>query len=278
MLARAGYISILDVWRKGNSDNHKAYFIKVRVNDFSLCFEEEKYIKEIDEFRQKERDEIVNGKDAVNQLLSTDDWGCYANVFKSVFNYPGRLCGGCPYCRKNNVPEYHEESKQYLNTNEMIEHQKKFHYRNFASVCTDQKSTILVGYENKPSKEDVEKIILRLAISEANVIVLENTDDLDIKDYRLIDNNSILILGVDELMNMPEAFACGTIVYFLGENELANNKMLKYSKKCLRRKWDVNQIFIANVDYYWQDEKRMLVDCVEDVKLMSSILGEEIIC
>jgi hypothetical protein len=278
MLARAGYITILDIWRKGNSNNHKAYFIKIRINDISLCFDEDKYISEIDDFRQKERDEIVNGKETVNQLLTSDDWGCYANAFKSVFNYPGRLCGGCPICRKNGAAEYREETKHYLLTNAVIEHKKKFHFRNFASVCTDQRSKILIGLENSLSEEEKIKLVEKLIIAEAYIFAFADTDFLHIQDYDLLENNDVLLLNTNELLAMPDSLVSGTIVYFFGDKEEDNNKMLRYSKRCAKRKKEVNHIFVANIDYYWPDENRKLIDCVEDVKLVSTILGEENIC
>ena len=114
MLARAGFVTILDVWRKKTKDNHKAYFVKVRINDFDIWNNEQLYIAKIDDFREKERQELILGRETVKQLLETDEWGCYANAFKSIFLYTEKLCGGCPFCRKNGVEEYYDKAKQYL--------------------------------------------------------------------------------------------------------------------------------------------------------------------
>ena len=278
MLARAGYLSIRDVRRKGNTDSHKAYYIKVQINDVNICFKEEEYKKKIELFREKERKEIVEGKEAVKSLLEQDLYGCYANTFSLVFSLPSRLCGGCPICRKNGAVEYHETAKQSLITSVNMEFKKAFHYRNFASVCTDSCSVTMIGYEKKLSDADYIRLIKKLMIAEVNIIVLENWDRLKSSDFDKNDNKEVLILSIDEISMVPKKFICGNIAFFFGEKEETNRKMLEYAKKNILRNKNINPIFVADLEYYDQDEKRMLIDCVENVKMANIILGEEDIC
>lgn len=277
MLARAGYIEIVDVWRKGTVNHHKAYYVKVRVKNFDICFNEEQYRKKIEQFREMERNEIVAGKELVNQLLSSDDWGCYANIFQFVFGYVERLCSGCPICRKNDIPEYKEKSKAFLMTNAQLELKKTFQFRNFASVCTDSKSTTLIGYDQELSEEGRSLLIRKLLVAEANIFVFETCQDMDLSTFELFENNEVLFLSIDELEELPDFFIAGTVIYFLSNNESVNKRMLKYSKRCIKRKKDINQIYVGKLDYEDQEEKRPLISCVEEVKLVNTILEEDTI-
>ena len=41
---------------------------------------------------------------------------------------------------------------------------------------------------------------------------------------------------------------------------------------------DIKQIFVAPLDYYYEEEKRKLVDYVEDIKTVNTIIGEKSLC
>ncbi len=70
----------------------------------------------------------------------------------------------------------------------------------------------------------------------------------------------------------------GTLLFFFSEKDEINRKMLKFAKKSMRRNKNINPIYISDLEYYDQDDKRMLMDCVENVKMANIILGEEDIC
>ena len=136
----------------------------------------------------------------------------------------------------------------------------------------------MIGYEKKLSDADYIRLIKKLMIAEVNIIVLENWDRLKSSDFDKNDNKEVLILSIDEISMVPKKFICGNIAFFFGEKEETNRKMLEYAKKNILRNKNINPIFVADLEYYDQDEKRMLIDCVENVKMANIILGEEDIC
>ena len=279
MLARAGFISILDVNRKKTNDNHKAYKIKVRIDDINICFEEQEYIEKIDKFRELERQEIVDGRDTVCQLLEDDDGGCYATAFVNEFIYSSMLCSGCPYCRKNGVKPYFTKSRTYIfSQNRIIDKKKNYLFRNIASVCTNHKTYGMIEYDENTTDDDIEKLIIKMICAETNIIVLDKKERLNIKNISSYSSKELLIIEAQELADIQDTFISGSILYILTEDDVNNSLMIKAAKKYKKRELDLNQIFLAPTDYFDEEESRYLVDCVEYVKNINVLLGEEIIC
>lgn len=278
MLVRARMINILDV-RRQYKLNHKSFRIKVELKEEYIPILENKVLLEnyISQYRDEERENINWGKEEVKSMFSQRQDTCFSEYFNREFLYTKMSCVGCPCCRKNEYSELIVPGEMTIYSTENYVRQDDICFNNSISRATKNMSFGHFSYEGNLSVEKYNDLIIRLLVSEANIIVSNQISQINVDKIRMIPNNNYLLLTYDELVLVPDEILFGKIVFILDNDQEQAKKLLEYAKR-LQIKENCGVIVVAREGYYDANEDRYLSDYTEYGKRLNIMLQEEILC
>ena len=133
------------------------------------------------------------------------------------------------------------------------------------------------SYEGSLSDEALNDLVVRLLISEVNIIVTDAIERIDVTKIRMIPNNNYLIITYEEAKLIPDEILFGKIVFILENDQEKSQKMIRYAKKIQERE-NCSVIIVACEGYYDKEEDRYLSDYTEFGKRLGIMLQEEVLC
>lgn len=278
MLARASLIKIQDV-RRQYKENHKSFKIKVQLNDeyIATLEDRESLEKYISSYRDKERESIVAGKEEIKQMFWQKQDVCFADYFTREFWYTKMVCVGCPSCRKNEYSELIAPGEMTVYLDKDYFRKNEICFKNSISQSMRDNGFGYFSYEGSLSDEVLNDLVVRLLISEVNIIVTDAVERIDVTKIRMIPNNNYLIITYEEAKLIPDEILFGKIVFILENDQEKSQKMIRYAKKIQERE-NCSVIIVASEGYYDKEEDRYLSDYTEFGKRLGIMLQEEVLC
>ncbi len=271
-MIRCGLIEMVDV-RRSYKDGYKSYSIKIRLLKPALSDME--LNKTVDFVRNEERSILTDGRDLVQNMLSTDNDKCFSLYFKDAFEHVELGCAGCPSCRKNGLYSYFPECSSKLIIHRNITPGIVF---NYASTCSTYMSMHTKGmffYEDRLKEKDEVALIVHLITAGADIIVNDHVDNEVKFSIAMMEKSDYLLLTYDELELLPKEYLIGNVVLFLEQGR--ESKVIKRVDRRFRLD-ECNIIYICEKDYYSVKEQHYFRDVLEYAVPISSIISEGYIC
>ena len=278
LMTRASLVDIIDI-RRYFKDNHRAFRIKLRIKKEYLyeLNDKDSVIKCIDDFRNAEREEINDEKYKVNSMLKDRYNVCFSDYFVSEFSYSNRVCVGCPYCRKNENTELVLKGNMsvFMHFN-ALNKESKFFLNNISQAANGGDFGYF-SFDEELSNNKTNELIARGIIAGIRIIVVPDTNIIDMNMLKTIPEDNYMILNYEEFFNIPKEIIFGSLMIFLCSNKTQNGKLIKIAKR-ISESDNCSSIIVAPSDYYDEVEKRYLSDFTEYGKKVNVILQEDIIC
>lgn len=277
LMGRAGILDIVDV-RRMYSNNHKHFRIKVKLKNELISVSENKKDLEawITEFRNREREEINEGKALMKEMFLGKNGFCFSEYFLREFWYAETVCVGCPSCRKNQFEHMIVPGKISLNLTQEREVKKSYRFNSILSRCTDTVSFGTLTYDTTLSQKELNELVCKLIINNATIIVLDTTEQIRLDQISFIGRDDYLILSKEEFLRLPDECLWGTIVFFVDQEH--GSDLMRVSSELREYRPDLNQIIVAPRGYKDVYEDRFLSDFTEYGRSITIINEEESIC
>lgn len=273
-LARNGYIEIEDIVREPEK-KYKSYKIKMHLLKVHELEDGAKLLKEVEKYREDERKNITEGKDAVKNMFLNES--CYSVYFFNTFKHAGVGCNGCPVCRQNGWNTGFSDPSM---TNDLIfsvSEKNNYSYRNSLSNFGGMQSIGMLYYDETIEQDKVRDLISRLILTGTDYIVTVD-DKQYVEELCLIERNDYLIVNHSELDMILGNIKNGTIAIFFIEDDSANQDLLNNINRHKNDNDEMNVIIICKRDTYWKKQQHYLKELVEYAIPLESVLKEEIVC
>ena len=273
-LVRCGLIQIEDVVRS-YADNFKSFKLKIKIKSINTIENETDLTQEIASFREIERNQITEGKELVQRMLSKDNEDCYSLFFTSELIYANNGCNGCPSCRKNGLSKYFPNGNINLLMNSEIKIAKKYSFANSSSSCVNSEENGMVFYDDDLKEEEISFFIKKMVLAGVDIVVSPTFSKDMISSVLGYERNDYLLLTYDEAIVMPYNYFVGAIALIIPISMSDKGLDLYKSINSMGCK---NIVLLCQKDLYDREEQHYVRDLLEYSVPMKNMFLEDVVC